>query len=92
MLGYASEPLQRLFAGEKLAGLDKFSVLAFAGRYWRYRETWRALLDAAGSVPLRDVAKFSLPLAALSVPGKISQRVGTVVAELRGGQTARGTK
>lgn len=92
MLGYASEPLRRLFAGEKLAGLDKFSVLAFTGKYWNYRETWRALRDAARSVPLRRVAKFSLPLAALAVPGKISQRVGTAVAELRGGQAARGTK
>ena len=75
MLGYASDPLRRLFAGEKLARLDGFSVLAFAGKHWRFRETWRALRDAAIAVPLRRVAKYSLPLALFAVLGKIWQRL-----------------
>jgi len=91
MLGYASEPLRRLFTGEKLAGLEAFSVLAFVGKHWRYPEMWRALRNAATSAPLRRVAKCSLTLAALAVPGKISHRVGTGLARLRGGQAARGT-
>jgi glycosyltransferase involved in cell wall biosynthesis len=86
MLGYASEPLRRLFTGEKLAGLETFSVLTFAGNHWRYREMWWALRDAATTAPLRHVAKCSLTLAALAVPGKISHRVGTALARLRGGR------
>ena len=91
MLGYASEPLRRLFTGEKLAGLEAFSVLTFVGKHWRYREMWWALRNAATSAPLRRVAKCSLTLAALAVPGKILHRVGTGLAKLRGGQAARGT-
>jgi len=91
MLGYASEPLRRLFTGEKLAGLEAFSVLAFVARHWRYPEMWSALRNAATSAPLRRVAKCSLTLAALALPGKISHRVGTGLAKLRGGQAARGT-
>ena len=91
MLGYASEPLRRLFTGEKLAGLETFSVLAFVARHWRYREMWCALRNAATSAPLRRVAKCSLTLAALAVPGKISHRVETALAKLRDRQAARGT-
>lgn len=84
MLIAATDPLQKIFRGEKLPGLESFSIVRFVARFWLYPELWRATYYAALAVPVERVAKVSLLMTMWAVFARICFRLARCWGKLRG--------
>jgi glycosyltransferase involved in cell wall biosynthesis len=71
MLGYAGDLLTRIAQGERLPGLESFSIVGFIARHYRYRELWRAVYGASLVARLGGVARHSPAFAAFALCAKL---------------------